>query len=105
MENPFELILAKLENIETLEARLHKKISQQPALSRRGGMALAMEVTGYAKATLYKLVSAKEIPHRKKGAMVWFDEEELRKWQDTYKVKTSKEIADEAIQTFKSARR
>ena len=48
-------------------------------------------------ATLYEKTSRKQIPHFKKGNKLYFQLLELQKWIKQGKVKTSDEIACEAI--------
>ena len=44
---------------------------------RIGGMALAIEVTGYKKATIYQRVSEGAMPHLKDKKKLWFSEKAL----------------------------
>jgi len=61
-----------------------------------GGIALAIEVTGLAKPTIYGLVSERKIPHSKRGKKLYFSRKELLIWLTNGKRKTQDEIAEEA---------
>ncbi|MGD9588724.1 MAG: helix-turn-helix domain-containing protein [Pyrinomonadaceae bacterium] len=60
-----------------------------------GGVPMAMEVTGLAKATIYAKVSARTIPHRKQGKKLYFSRKELCGWIDAGRRRTRAEIAAE----------
>lgn len=45
-----------------------------------GGLALAREVTGLSNARIYALVSARAIPHAKRGNRLFFNRTELLTW-------------------------
>lgn len=60
------------------------------------GIALAIEVTGLAKPTIYGLVSERKIPHAKRGKKLYFSRRELLEWLAHGKRKTRDEIAVEA---------
>ncbi len=61
-----------------------------------GGIALAMTLTGLAKATIYSLVSSRKIPHSKRGKRLYFSRRELIEWITNGKRKTQAEITLEA---------
>ena len=69
---------------------------QKTVIDEIGGIELAMEITGLAKATIYSRASARTIPHRKKGKKLYFSREELTDWIDTGRRKTRAEITNEA---------
>lgn len=81
MQNPFEIIDARLTSIEKLtrEAVTFLRISQNlpPEV---GGIELAQEVTRLSKARLYALVSARGIPHAKRGNKLYFSRADLMTW-------------------------
>ncbi|WP_071885035.1 helix-turn-helix domain-containing protein [Hymenobacter sp. DG25B] len=81
MNNPFELINARLNNLEalTLEALQHLR-SAPPAAAAVGGIELAQEVTRLSKPRIYALVSARAIPHSKRGNKLYFNRTELVAW-------------------------
>jgi predicted DNA-binding transcriptional regulator AlpA len=45
-----------------------------------GGIELAQEITRLSKARLYALVSARQIPHAKRGNKLYFTRAELQAW-------------------------
>ena len=79
--NPFEIINARLSNLEalTLEALQHLR-TQQPPAAEVGGIELAREITRLSAARVYALVSARAIPHTKKGNRLHFTRAELVAW-------------------------
>ncbi len=81
MQNPFELLNARLTNLEALalEALQHLR-TQQPAATEVGGIELAREITRLSKARIYALVSARAIPHHKRGNRLHFTRAELVAW-------------------------
>lgn len=53
--------------------------------------------SGYKESYLYKMTSAKRIPHSKpEGGAIFFDREELEEWLSRNKVSTNEEIEREA---------
>ncbi len=61
-----------------------------------GGIELAIEITGKAKATIYSLCSNRQIPHFKKSKQLLFSRNELTEWIKNGRRKTHAEIALEA---------
>jgi predicted DNA-binding transcriptional regulator AlpA len=58
-----------------------------------GGIELAIAITGLAKATIYGLVAARQIPHSKRGKKLYFSRGELLEWIGSGKRRTQSEIA------------
>lgn len=54
------------------------------------------EYTGISRSTLYKMVSARTIPHYKRGRTSYFRLDEIRAWLTEYRVATQDEIAERA---------
>jgi hypothetical protein len=82
VDNPFEVIDRRLGNIESLLAEIIMYLRDstpvnEPAI---GGIELAQEVTRLSKARLYALVSARQIPHAKRGNKLYFTRSELQAW-------------------------
>jgi excisionase family DNA binding protein len=96
MENPFEIINRRLSNIEAL--LLDIKHNRSEPLTRAnsapdiGDVKLAEEVTGLAKQTIYQMVSARRIPHRKQGRRLYFSRTELLAWIASGKRLTNEEV-------------
>jgi excisionase family DNA binding protein len=61
-----------------------------------GGIELAIKITGLAKSTIYCLCSSREIPHSKRGKLLYFSRNELNEWLKSGKRKTQAEISIEA---------
>ncbi len=107
MENPFELLLEKLNTIENL-----LKEKQLPTIGSPDFEILdikqAATYIGISKATLYGLTSSRQVPHYKAGKRIHFKKAELFKWITRVRVKTNEEIEQEAatyITTHKLGRR
>ena len=82
MTNPFEDLNARLSNLEalTLEALQCLRNSTAAAPPEVGGIELAQQVTRLSKPRLYALVSARGIPHAKRGNKLYFNRAELLAW-------------------------
>lgn len=82
MTNPFEILNARLSNLEalTLEALQCLRTTTTPATPEVGGMELAQQVTRLSKPRIYALVSARSIPHAKRGNKLYFNRNELLAW-------------------------
>lgn len=82
MNNPFEIIDQRLQNVEALllEVVQHLRGSGKSQASETGGIELAQEITRLSKARLYALVSARQIPHSKRGNRLYFIRTELQAW-------------------------
>lgn len=82
MNNPFETINARLSNLEalTLEALQCLRNTAAVPAPEVGGIELAQQVTRLSKPRLYALVSAREIPHAKRGNKLYFNRVELLAW-------------------------
>lgn len=74
----------------------NQTFSSQPEQDRIGGIELAAELTGLAKPTIYGLVSARQIPHSKRGKRLYFSRRELLEWLQAGKRKTQAEVKAEA---------
>ncbi|MGI4823582.1 MAG: helix-turn-helix domain-containing protein [Janthinobacterium lividum] len=82
MHNPFESIANRLSTIEALLAEtlpLLRGHSIAP-LPETGGIELAQELTRLSKPRLYALVSARSIPHAKRGNKLYFNRAEILAW-------------------------
>jgi hypothetical protein len=72
------------EQVDSIIRSIDKKIEQIFERSFRkmrgdriGGIDLAMEVTGYKRATIYQRVSEGVLPHSKDKRKLWFSEQAL----------------------------
>lgn len=91
MHNPFEAIDRRLSNLEVLltEVLSHLRATSPTTVPETGGVELAQEVTRLSKARLYALVSARQIPHAKRGNKLYFTRSELQAWITAGKCTTS----------------
>lgn len=82
MHNPFETINARLSNLEalTLEALNCLRTTTSEPAAQVGGIELAQEITRLSKPRIYALVSARGIPHSKRGNKLYFNRAELLAW-------------------------
>lgn len=94
-----DLTVSELESI--IDGKLAQAFPKEnPVLSKDNisGYSLAEQLTGYARQTLYQLVSEEKIPFIKlPSGGVRFSERDLTDWLKSYKRKTSDEISEMAI--------
>ena len=90
MENPFEIIDKKLDNIE----KLLKVIidNNNIKLSTIMTVEQVSEYLSLSVATLYGYTSKKEIPHTKRGKKLYFEKNAIDKWLFENNSKTNEEI-------------
>jgi excisionase family DNA binding protein len=94
MENPFEIILARLDHIENLIKGI-QKIDNPKLQEHTSEIMTLIQVAEYmsiSKSTLYGLTAQREIPHFKRGKKIYFKKSELDQWITSNRVKTRKEI-------------
>lgn len=80
MNNPFEIIDARLSNIETLLLDIKHTPREQNERKDTGGIEVAIDETGLTSHSIYRLVSERKIPHSKKGGRLYFSRKALQKW-------------------------
>lgn len=94
MENPFELIIERLDRIE-------KAISNLKLENVIVAESKAMNVSEVAKylntniPSIYGLTSRAEIPHYKIAKKLYFKKEEIDEWIYSKKIKTNQDIEKE----------
>lgn len=98
MNNPFELIEAKLEIIEKLLLDIkHKSIKVEP--SEQSEQLLTVndlsKFLKLQKSTIYGYVHNRKIPYIKRGKVLYFEKSEILSWLKTYRQKTDDEIKEE----------
>ena len=104
MENPFELILEKINTIEHLLRTLIKNengtgLKNEKALVTFNevlNLNQAAEYISLSKSAIYKKTSERNIPHFKQGKKLYFKRSELDEWLTGQRIKTSAEIEKEA---------
>ena len=100
MENPFELILEKLNTLESL-IRNQKNNGIPSDTNPKPDIEIltiiqASEFLHLAKSTIYKMTSVRTITHFKMGKRIYFKRKDLEDWIGKHKVKTYEEIQQEA---------
>lgn len=97
MNNPFELIEARLNNIETLLLDLkHKEANDQPEGEQLLTITQAGELLNLSVATLYGYVHRSEIPVCKRGKRLYFPKQSLIEWVKEGRKKTTAELNNQA---------
>ena len=97
MNNPFEEIFKRLENIEKMispvvGAQPKGRDSKEPVLVR---ISVASGITGYSVNYLYHLASTGAIPCVKRGRTLRFDANELKRWMQQQYLPTSNRLSNE----------
>ncbi len=95
MENPFELIMERLDRIEKAISNL-KIENIIVAESKPMNLKEVVAYLGTSTSTIYKLTATAEIPHNKLGKKLFFKKEEIDEWIYANKVKTRQDIENEA---------
>jgi excisionase family DNA binding protein len=97
MENPFELILEKLDRIE----RAIEKLNTTGPVSAANTPMDIKDLAVYLKmsvSAIYKLTSSSEIPHYKSGKRLYFKKEDINEWIFSRRIKTNDDIEKEAME-------
>ncbi len=103
MENPFEIIIERLDKIETLLKQIGRIENIAPPVLATNEILNTNEAADYlsiTKSTLYKHTAEREIPHFKNGKKLYFKKVELNEWLTKNRIITKDEIekmADEYI--------
>lgn len=91
MENPFEIILKRLNDIEKKIDELKKDKNDE----FNNELMTITEVAAYInfqKTSVYGLVKKRKIPHIKASGKLNFSKSDIDKWLDTKKVKTKSDF-------------
>jgi len=88
MNNPFDLIDARLANIETLLIDLKFPSKQANETEQLLTIAQAAELLSLTTPTLYGLVHKRTIPFSKKSKRLYFSKTELTEWVKSGRKKT-----------------
>lgn len=97
MNNPFEEITARLDALAVDVRALKSRTMNDKPTDEIGGLDLAVEITGLARRTIYKLTHRREIPHRRVGGRLYFRRSELEQWIDAGRRRTVAEVAVERM--------
>lgn len=104
MENPFELIMERLDRIE----RAIENLKTENAIVVESKAMNVSEVAKYLNTnvpSIYGLTSRAEIPHYKIAKKLYFKKEEIDEWIFSKKIKTNLDIekeVDEYLQRKKN---
>ncbi len=109
MQNPFQIIDARLSNIESLLLDIKHK-PQAPATAGSNSKAVLdidefCDYTGLAKQTVYKMTGKGLIPHSKRGKRLYFDQEQVNAWLLENSVRPLSAITAEADRYLSSKKR
>ncbi|MDV7187620.1 helix-turn-helix domain-containing protein [Lutibacter sp. TH_r2] len=100
MENPFEIIVEKLNAIENRLASIENKLLTSNNTTRNAIEIMSLkqlcEYYDFTKSHIYKLTSNREIPFYKNGKRLYFKKDEIDQWILENRVKTVKDIEQEA---------
>ena len=109
MENPFEILLKKIDRIENLIQELSvitvREVTQ-PAIERK--WMNVQQVAAYLSIStsyIYKRTSTMEIPLYKRGIILFFLKEDIDNWLVGFRQKTRHEIETEAANYVMKRRR
>jgi excisionase family DNA binding protein len=95
MENPFEIILERLDRIE----KAIEQLSVNGPLAHKNDPMDVKDLAAYLKisaSAIYKFTSARSIPYYKNGKRLFFKREEINDWIFTTKINSNYEIEKEA---------
>ena len=96
MENPFEIILEKLDRIENAIEKL-KMSNQNVDLDINMEIEEVAKYINLSKVSIYGLTNRKQIPHYKVGKKLFFKKSEIDNWINSKKVKTVDDIENEVM--------
>lgn len=97
MENPFQIILDKLDTIENLIKELSN--NAEPGSSQIMDLKKTSSYLGLSASRIYNRTSKREIPHFKQGKKLYFKKSELDEWLTTNKI-TSKDEIEKLAATY-----
>jgi len=95
MENPFELIMQKLERIENLFLNHNVERAGNNKTKPYSEIMSVQQLSDYldlSKSHIYKKTSSREIPHSKRGKKLYFEKSVIDDWVLENKITTSDEI-------------
>lgn len=105
MQNPFEALEARLNNIETLLLDLKHLPKEQPTQTQQDELLTVQDTAEFLSLsvpTIYGLISKGELPVMKRSKRCYFSKSELMDYLKQGRKKTLAETASEADQYLKS---
>lgn len=101
MENPFEIIIDKLNNIETILMKLQSvNTLTELGISTENEIMNIEQLSKYihlSKSTIYSHTANRKIPFYKSAKRVYFKKSEIDAWLTKNKISTVDEIEEKAI--------
>ena len=101
MENPFEVIIQRLDKIERLIYELKKPntitTNNESYSTEILNMNQAVDYLTLTKSAIYKFTSGRGIPHFKRGKKIYFKKSELDEWLTKNRISTNEELEQEAM--------
>ena len=96
MENPFELLLEKIDRLERAIEKLNTSMNNNESSTNKNDEFMNIEqvatFVGLSKDTIYGLTHKKLIPHFKTGKKLYFNKAEIANWISSKRVKTNQEM-------------
>jgi excisionase family DNA binding protein len=109
MENPFEVIIQRLDKIERLIYELKKSntitTNNENYSTEILNMNQAVDYLTLTKSAIYKFTSGRGIPHFKRGKKIYFKKSELDEWLTKNRISTNEELEQEAMNYISKRRR
>jgi len=101
MENPFEIIIERLDKIEIILFEILKKASSESQSSNSEEFMTVEQLSDYltlARQTIYGLCSGRELPYLKRGKRLYFNKNDIDNWLKSSKRKAKFELQEEAAE-------
>jgi len=100
MENPFDLIMERLNSIERLLVDIQRNRNSEIKGAIFTNEILTVEQAAkflnISRMTVYKHTSDRNLPHYKTGKRLYFKRGELEEWLTKNRIKTREDIENEA---------
>ena len=99
MENPFEIIMEKLDRIERMVNNIQKNQEVKETQDANKGIMNVQQVADYlsiSKQTVYGMTCRMEVPFYKRGKKNYFKKSDIDEWLLATRRKTREEIEMEA---------
>lgn len=100
MENPFELILERLDRIEYLirhNNEVKPKQEEQESGDKLMNVVALAEYLSLSPTTIYSMTHRRDVPFYKKGKRLYFRQSDIDNWINEGRSKTNDEIEKEAM--------
>lgn len=93
MENPFEIILEKLNSIENAIEKLNTVSNTDDDFMN---IEEASSFLGFTKSSIYGMTHERKIPHFKVGKRLYFKKADIVNWITSTKITTKQELNERA---------